>query len=138
MNVEREVHNMWKKAYKFLMNTIIVVGSIITLFLSILSGVINYSFIEIFAITLENPDIENIAMVAGVISGLLTLAAGAVTVFMSVIGMGFVIEIADDIEQIRINTTPKEMKAIPKEEQLDVNKYIYPYQYNNVYNRKDS
>lgn len=121
---------MWKKACKFIMNTIIVVGSILSVFSAIASGAISFSILEAIAIQANAPDLESIAIVTAIGSGLINLIIGLAITFLSVIGMGFIIEIADDIEQIRINTTPKKQTPVqqPQSEGLDINKYIYPYQ----------
>lgn len=122
---------MWKKAYKFLLYTIIVVGCVFSFLFAIAGGITGYSFMEIIAITLQDPNLETVAMVTGIITGLIGLIGGLLLTFMSAMSIGFVIEIADDIEQIRINTTPKApepKQPIPEQDRIDINKYIYPYQ----------
>lgn len=122
---------MWKKAYKFLLYTIITVGCVFSLLFAIVCGITGYSFVEIIAITLQDPNLETVAMVAGVITGLLGLIGGVLLTFMAAMGIGFAIEVADDIEQIKINTTPKApepKQPIPEQDRIDINKYIYPYQ----------
>jgi len=128
---------MWKNATRIVLKTFIVVGIIGTILATLLVGLFTYLTWGLYAVLLNSTELENIALTITIIMSLLTGIAGACFTFMGATSIGLKLEVAEDIEQIRINTTPKEPETIPEEE-LDVNKYIYPYQYNNVYNRKDS
>lgn len=117
---------MWKKTYRIVLNIIIVVGTILTLTTTILAILIQIIIGGSLQAIAPNPEMENFYIFMTIITGITTFLLCAFATFWIALRMGLTIEIAEDIEQIKINTSPAE--PIPEEEPIDINKYIYPYQ----------